>query len=643
MGIEKRVLSAAWEETLRQTLGVSVKIEINDNDDVYTSVAGKKQFVMHIGLKKAKTIFQGAGYNDETIQSLYFYHEYGHLYFMSFPFTDYLKKAYSGVYEKPEDVSKYVQVIDDLFIDTHWSRIFPVYARKIESEYDTIIMKRKEKIAEMIKKLNKGNFWVLLLFMGYDKIISSRKKSLVDYLNKNLSPQDIAMIDKIRILTPWFYSDMSDSPVSTYRIREEGFRNVMDFYKTLPEPPVRKQTVAIGLGGKTQAKKGDEQEGGDEDEPKATLGGEDDNGDSCPQEQESDGEGGEEGSGSGEGDDEEDDDEDSEDTVRGMEEEHSEEQDEDENENGKRSGSSSSVDDAGDGDSGGEGKNIEIVDGEEEYTELPLEADFKDTDLMKALKELGNIKPNNRALLQYEFIRRGVSFMKDLKKALEEGKRASENVAFNSGVGSINTKAYIRGKLSGQYKKIFNKKVLNGYQGSKWLFIVDVSGSTLTYGKERVMPTIDGELEVVQSFLNILPSSVYADVIVFSSYFYVIKNVTRYNMIHKVTENIDFGGTNWGAKLVSTMQKYAQDNFQIVIMTDGDISIEEMAAQKFLSSYRAFRFKPIIFLFATGIGSNLIETLHLKKGEDYGMVSLDEKTLDADTLKYVRQIAVNMR
>lgn len=580
--LTKRVLSSAWEETLRKTLKTNVNILIEEGSEVFTVPNSKNStssFTMHIGMGDKNKIF-GDEYDVETVQSVLFYHEYGHLLFQSFNFIEFLKTEYPTVKCTEKVMKDFVQVYDDLFIDSYWSNLFPLYRKKMVEELNALVVPKYDDIVKFVENLDKKNFWAVLLFCGYDYSLIPRNKSLRSYLEKHL-PNRVDVIDELYSLIPYYDSNITYSSTREFFwVRGCYYNRTIDYYNKLPDPPVENNSSSDKNSGKSKGQKGGNGAAG--------TGGKDTD-DNEKEENSTNGEGGEEN---------------------------------------------------------GDIEDAEIDDGDgfkyDKDGELKLEADFTNEELIEALKNISPGSFDMENYLNFKFVKNGVRFLKDVKKALEEGKRASGRILSNSGTGSINTKKYISGKISGKYVNTFTKKTLNGYEGSKWLFIVDDSGSTLNFGKERVSSVIDSEIELVQSFLDALPLSIHADVVKFSTNFTLIKNVNRKNFVDKFTKKMNFGGTTWSYELIELMTRYAKDNYQVVIITDGEISIGGSASNYFLSHYKSFRFKPIIFLF-NEYESSIVAKLHLKNGEDYANISLDTSTLDGNTLKYIRGIATNMR
>ena len=310
---------------------------------------------------------------------------------------------------------------------------------------------------------------------------------------------------------------------------------------------------------------------------------------------------------------------------------------------------------AGTGDSKKE--NVELKENEQLINLSGLKEELDNHDLATFLSQKTSkiVEPYMVSVLKLNKF--GFSFAPSIRMALE-GERKGNGIGISKTLLVSGTKLDVRRTISYVVSKrnpaIFRHRVSVDYHGSKWLFVVDVSSSTINSTDETSVLSI--EIDTVSSFMKMLPTDVITELMTFSTYHTVLGEVKSGELFQKIRNSRDLrGGTAWYDKFVSELDEYAKNGYQVVILTDGQISIDSTVGMKFFEFYKKYKFKPIILLYRysvneskssrrsdefNALNGHLQNSAKLVRGKDYGVihVSNTDTKLEAETFEYLRRI-----
>ncbi len=240
------------------------------------------------------------------------------------------------------------------------------------------------------------------------------------------------------------------------------------------------------------------------------------------------------------------------------------------------------------------------------------------------------------------------SYLPFFKKALEEAMRGLSK-KFNDEKGNLVVSKYVQA-LKGGTPNIFKRATEQSVENSKWMFVIDVSGSTLS----RTIPnypdiTVRAEIEIAKTFINLLPTS---------SKFYMARFAEQYQILSEgfVNRNtakmflaqcleydrsIDGTDTIWGEDMVKEMYDKAKEKVQVVVFTDGLVEFEnEKAKNLAIRLFSEINYKPILFFFGKDFmeyASGISEKAHLRTDIDFNAI-VDGQKANKNLLKYLTSI-----
>jgi hypothetical protein len=321
--------------------------------------------------------------------------------------------------------------------------------------------------------------------------------------------------------------------------------------------------------------------------------------------------------------------------------------------NSGNSGNSGNSRRAGTGD--GKKENVELKENEQLINLSGLKEELDNHDLATFLSQKTSkiVEPYMVSVLKLNKF--GFSFAPSIRMALE-GERKGNGIGMSkillvSGT-KLDAKRTISYVVSKRNPAIFRHRVSVDYHGSKWLFVVDVSSSTINSAVETSVLSI--EIDTVSSFIKMLPTDVITELMTFSTYHTVLGKVKSGELFQKIRNSRDLnGGTAWYDKFVSELDEYAKNGYQVVILTDGEISIDSTVGMKFFEFYKKYKFKPIILLYSAreskpsertdefyALNGHLKNSAKLVRGKDYGVihVSNTDTKLEPETFEYLRRI-----
>jgi len=310
---------------------------------------------------------------------------------------------------------------------------------------------------------------------------------------------------------------------------------------------------------------------------------------------------------------------------------------------------------AGTGD--GKKEDVELKENEQLINLSGLKEELDNHDLATFLSQKTSkiVEPYMVSVLKLN--RFGFSFAPSIRMAIE-GERKGNGIGMSKTLMVSGTKLDARRTISYVVSKrnpaIFRHRVSVDYHGSKWLFVVDVSSSTINSAEETSVLSI--EVDTVSSFIKMLPTDVITELMTFSTYHTVLGKVKSGELFQKIRNSRDLnGGTAWHDRFVSELDEYAKNGYQVVILTDGEISIDSTVGMKFFEFYKKYKFKPIILLYRYSahesnssrrsdefyaLNGHLKNSAKLVRGKDYGVihVSNTDTKLEAETFEYLRRI-----
>jgi len=323
--------------------------------------------------------------------------------------------------------------------------------------------------------------------------------------------------------------------------------------------------------------------------------------------------------------------------------------------------------DGGDGSNRGNNKRAGTGDGKKEDVELNeneqlinlsgLKEELDNHDLATFLSQKTSKIVEPYMVSVFKLNKFGFSFAPSIRMAIE-GERKGNGIGISKTLMVSGTKLDARRTISYVVSKrnpaIFRHRVSVDYHGSKWLFVVDVSASTISSAEETSVLSI--EADTVSSFIKMLPTDVITELMTFSTYHTVLGKVKSGELFQKIRNSRDLnGGTSWHDKFVSELDEYAKNGYQVVILTDGEISIDSTVGMKFFEFYKKYKFKPIILLYRYSaresnssrrsdefyaLNGHLKNSAKLVRGKDYGVIHVSgtDTKLEAETFEYLRRI-----
>ncbi len=564
--INERVLSRAWEDTLKQQLGLKVTIKTYDDDKIFTRVADDGESLeMHIGfLEKYATS------DLQMYQSSKFFHESGHLVLNSFSLIKQLMALHP---ELSKDVIMIaVNVIDDTIINLHWHKEFTYFASEYDWMMEDEMSVAKGEIEKGMKSPTKENFWELVFAITVEYIV--RKELLDNCRHIDFYKSMKAMVNDLF---------RSAEYMTSFGDRAEIFEKLYEVYKTLPDGN-KKQIInqvygQVGFSGNGNP---DDSESGSKEE------------------------------GNKEGD--------------------------------KKEGDSEGKE--GDVKEGKGKKEIKPVKGEFEKDDMTddgavlvkifeVEDSFKDEKLTEFMANHSSVGVLNH-LNSYELAERGLDLLPWIKKFLGGGRRGTQALLGVTG-RQVYTKGYVRGMVSNNYNGAFVTKRFVDYEGSRWMFLIDTSGSTQSTNEDGFISVITAEISLVKAMLKYLPSTIDARIFAFSGKTVYLGKANASNFMKVIKKGLFFGSTSWDDDTYKYVERYAKNGYQVVILSDGEISLSGNIAMRFASRFRSYRFQPIIFLFGTSLeGSELVTKLKLVRGKDYAVFS--GTGFETKDVEYVKKI-----
>ncbi|MEM0143401.1 MAG: VWA domain-containing protein [Candidatus Parvarchaeum sp.] len=217
--------------------------------------------------------------------------------------------------------------------------------------------------------------------------------------------------------------------------------------------------------------------------------------------------------------------------------------------------------------------------------------------------------------------------VKNLERILEKLIKGTDIPRRPSSVGLLNIPRYVEQKVSkSNFENLFYTKPRVGLHNSKWFFLVDLSGSTSSEAIENY--TIENiEMDVMFSFLNVLPEDSIVGGAFFADRIKILSEgvsprrfrgmtISGLNAISKFVG----GGTIWDAEVYNSIFRKAKEGFQVVILTDGAIGINQEVENRFADFIIRSQRKPIVLFFGTERNRSVVTNLGLKKEFDYNEI-----------------------
>jgi len=185
--------------------------------------------------------------------------------------------------------------------------------------------------------------------------------------------------------------------------------------------------------------------------------------------------------------------------------------------------------------------------------------------------------------------------------------------------GKFNVNYYLH-SLYTPTTRVFRMNKLVDLQ-NKWLFLIDSSGSTeeRTVNRNVKYPLriYEQEFLVVDAMIRYLPKNSVFEIWEFSSHFMKIASGSG-NKVSSIMweKGIINGGTVWTTELYQMLLDKERAGYQIVILTDGVVDLDEDELRVFMDKQVK---KPIIFLFMDHVLDNWASEMRL--GKDYGIIT----------------------
>ncbi len=214
------------------------------------------------------------------------------------------------------------------------------------------------------------------------------------------------------------------------------------------------------------------------------------------------------------------------------------------------------------------------------------------------------------------------------KNILREMKIAAEKRFTTS--GNIHIRRYLSARNTND-QHVFNAKKIVTLDHSKWLFVIDISGSTSSIVDKYGLSVLEVEKRMIATFSDALEKKCEYDVLVFSGDFQrVYKGSDRMKMYDTLADIQSDGGTSWSDRLYTYLYNKVKEDYHVVIFSDGGISVD--VPEKFHSFITKGKYKPFIFLVGGYYGINGI---NLVKNEDYVDVGT---SMDSTIISYLKRV-----
>ena len=180
--------------------------------------------------------------------------------------------------------------------------------------------------------------------------------------------------------------------------------------------------------------------------------------------------------------------------------------------------------------------------------------------------------------------------------------------------------------------RVFSNKKIGGIENSKWLFVIDSSGSmneSWLHSSKMYLARM-----VIKYFGRVLPPNVKVETLYFQS---KIIEGNKYNArgllnVFKRESVVPDGGTVWANDLISRIYEYKKKGYQVVIITDGEIQLYfsqlDEAKTKFVFGDSP---RPILLILARNVSEGVAQVdrnlskFDFKLGVHYGIILPDLK------------------
>jgi len=189
--------------------------------------------------------------------------------------------------------------------------------------------------------------------------------------------------------------------------------------------------------------------------------------------------------------------------------------------------------------------------------------------------------------------------------------------------GRFSAQYYLRSKHT-PTMKVFKKRERVNLQ-DKWLFLVDVSGSTQKAFYNEVNYLFEQEFLVVDAFMRYLPKNSVYELWEFSDDYWMVKKGSHTAVADAMwKEGSRGGGTYWSSELYEDLLKKEKAGYQVVILTDGAIELKERELLTFLTKQTK---RPVIILFSDYYHKRNSWVGGLKLDKDFGVITSNFKEL----------------
>ena len=233
---------------------------------------------------------------------------------------------------------------------------------------------------------------------------------------------------------------------------------------------------------------------------------------------------------------------------------------------------------------------------------------------------------------------------KELRKALEVARMGVKISKHKSSGENFVTRKYISVIANGTGQP-FKARERESIHGTKWYFLLDVSGSTFSRWESRRVENSIGEstvlameMKIMHELTKMLPDDAVVESATFTDGYVPTRKGGKRKFTPRrhtpafintaLSRNLG-GGTEWDEDVVKHLWEHITQGYECVILTDGEIGYPQKMRPLIQKMFSNIRNKPLLFFvysnYGWSAGSDYVPSIasefNLEAGKDYALIS----------------------